>query len=1417
MLVHVKVSTENCVDSEPALNQPDLCGKQGATPTELAVTERSFVLARQEVELLGLGERLGAGESSEVFASSWQGRPLVLKQAREGFDEVLLREARAMSLLQGEQVVRLRGVGKGPEGLLRLALERLPGPSVQQLLQQGLGGLEAFELARKVLEGAGSALLQLHAVGWAHGDIKPANLLFRDGASSAIVLIDLGLATDAGEIQGGTPAYLPPDMWQGARVSPQQADTYALALTLRQILGEPTDDSGALAQQLRQVIAPVLAPEARRRPSLRALWEDAIDRGLVDPRRWLGDAIRREYIATRLDELNEKPRSAPLASRVTGKPATWLGPLLRQLVDLRELGGPSVCSDHLGPEGSLQLSDMSAHDRRRLLGRLVGPPAVSWAIGEPTDDELVGALLSFSGDLRQLTFGQLRELLDGASVVSELPRLRLQNEAEVAFRLCHHPVSHALLTCLAQSLNVAPALALRAAQVARRQGKMGLCQRLLRDLDTEPAKWERALVAYRCGERALGLGAARELATHASDPSVRGQATALLCRERVDAGCPEEALSRAEAGPVCAQLCESKALAHLSLGQLKDARAEVARGLALTEDDEQSARLWGVLGMLDHAASQPFDALANFEKAVAHASSAGATLEEATYLTGVASAASDSGKWAIALAASERAESLLEALEQQPMTARALLARASVLAALGAGAELKVAVRRGIVLARKTADRRCEAFLLLCEIDAAAQPSERAASAQRAATLLQAESRDDQLRAAARLLRATQSGVERGDQLASEVTNPDALLDWWGARAALLSTDAESQAAPELVAQPIVDRLRALARGAPAGANKGPALCAGGDLALRTGLARDAWDLLGQAFQCVTQFLDNVPAIHLASAEQLPWVRRAKEVPQPVGSGGAQLADVEALLRALGQGQGFKALLDQVLDMLLYWTGVQRGLLLLRAPSDKLVVRAARHMGRRELSSQQRSLSLSMAQRAISEGRPVVCVDAMGDQSQWTKSIHALSLRSVLAVPLVARGEILGVAYLDDRVRRGAFGKREIAWATLIGTIAALAICDERERLQLRRAVRQAKRAQARADDRLAQRGQELDRTSRELGRLKGDRYLLDRYPEIVTESPAMLRLLGLIDRVAQSDVPAVILGESGTGKELVARAIARGGSRKAGPFVAENCGAVPDGLMESTLFGHRKGAFTGASHHQAGLFALADGGTLFLDEIGEMSLSLQTKLLRVLQEGEVRPLGATRPQRVDVRVVAASNRDLEHLVEEGKFREDLFFRISVVRLVVPPLRDRREDVSLLVDHFFRRHGAQQGRTISPTAVAHLRAFSWPGNVRQLENEVRRLLVLGGREIRATDLSPEIVASNGGFAKPTTLREKVDVLERKLLLEALESCEGNRTRAAEALGISRFGLQKMSQRLGIEFEHRLQRSGRNPSRGLDVK
>lgn len=319
---------------------------------------------------------------------------------------------------------------------------------------------------------------------------------------------------------------------------------------------------------------------------------------------------------------------------------------------------------------------------------------------------------------------------------------------------------------------------------------------------------------------------------------------------------------------------------------------------------------------------------------------------------------------------------------------------------------------------------------------------------------------------------------------------------------------------------------------------------------------------------------------------------------------------------------------------------------------------------------------------------------------------------------------------------------------------------------------------------------------------------------DIVSRSASMQKLFDILPQVAASEATVVIEGETGTGKELLARAIHNLSPRKDRPFVAINCGALPDTLLESELFGYKAGAFTGADQDKPGRFALAEGGSLFLDEIGDVSAALQVRLLRVLQEKKYEPLGGTQSVNTDVRVIAATNKSLAELVRDGQFRQDLYYRINVVRLELPPLRKRKEDIPLLVDHFIHRFNQTQGRAVagvSPEAMALLMAHDYPGNVRELENIIEHAFVICPDAALGARCLPESVTGQHARPAPAAsgLDSTVKAAETRAILEALERCGGNRNEAAKALGMHKSTFFRKVRALGIVLPQGDGRSGRS--------
>ena len=422
--------------------------------------------------------------------------------------------------------------------------------------------------------------------------------------------------------------------------------------------------------------------------------------------------------------------------------------------------------------------------------------------------------------------------------------------------------------------------------------------------------------------------------------------------------------------------------------------------------------------------------------------------------------------------------------------------------------------------------------------------------------------------------------------------------------------------------------------------------------------------------------------------------------------------------------------------------------------------------------------------RRVLHQRAAVLVANAPEELEGSDAIMHGKIQATLAIPLWHGDQIRGVIQADNRASAGVFRELDLEMMMVLGAQATLAV--ENALLVSRLRV---------AEERL--RGENRYLKNREERR---------RFADIIGDSAAMRGVLAQLEKVIDTRATVCIEGETGTGKELIASAIHYQSRRRDKLFVAQNCAALPESLLESELFGHKKGSFTGAEHDKKGLFELADGGTLFLDEIGEMSLGLQAKVLRALQEGTIRPVGGSTEKQVDVRIICATNRDLAKEVERGQFRQDLFYRLMVFPIRLPPLRERRDDIPLLAEHFLRRYTQEYRKPIagfSQATVDALCAHAWPGNIRELENEVQRLVIQSepGAFIEPEQLAPQIRKIEGTLQriapKKGTLKDMMDQLERWLLAEALRDHNGNKTKAAETLGITREGLHKKLSKFGM--------------------
>lgn len=505
----------------------------------------------------------------------------------------------------------------------------------------------------------------------------------------------------------------------------------------------------------------------------------------------------------------------------------------------------------------------------------------------------------------------------------------------------------------------------------------------------------------------------------------------------------------------------------------------------------------------------------------------------------------------------------------------------------------------------------------------------------------------------------------------------------------------------------------------------------------------------------------------------------------------------------------YEVILQNVIEI----SGAERGFLI-TVDEDDLVVAASRNIDRDVIRKSHIQVSQSITRRVLESGEPVLTGDARKDERFLSSaSISNLKLESVLCVPLRIRGKVHGAIYIDNRFEKNSFHPGTLRFVSFLADQASIFIENARlfEELRNRQASHQAARQQVEELNRELQElllAREVEpEQARELMKKGARPDFRHSYDRIVTRSPAMMAVFELLDRVIHTDMPVLVLGESGTGKELVAQAIHQGSGRSASPFVSQNCAAIPANLLESEFFGHVKGAFTGAHRDKKGLFELADGGTLFLDEIGDMSPDLQAKLLRVLEDGEIRPVGSRDVVKVDVRIVSATNQNIEEQVRIGHFREDLFYRLNVLTVKLPPLRERREDVPLLVDFFVDRACSRLGRerpVIDPRTLYALYHSPWPGNVRQLENEVDRLVALSADVILPEIISTSVLSQKPGEQREPlrgTLRELVaeatESLERQVISATLEQNEWNKSQTARLLGVSRPTLDQKIEKYRI--------------------
>jgi transcriptional regulator with GAF, ATPase, and Fis domain len=466
------------------------------------------------------------------------------------------------------------------------------------------------------------------------------------------------------------------------------------------------------------------------------------------------------------------------------------------------------------------------------------------------------------------------------------------------------------------------------------------------------------------------------------------------------------------------------------------------------------------------------------------------------------------------------------------------------------------------------------------------------------------------------------------------------------------------------------------------------------------------------------------------------------------------LRQLHELSQRLMQSRTMPEQLEALMDAVIAATHAKKGFLVLIENGETRVA-VARNLGGRNLPEGVAQLSDSILARVIETKKPLIVSDAVSDTLFGrSESVMNLQLASVMCAPLIGQGQLLGLIYVGNDAVRALFVESSLEVLTIFAAQASL----------------------------LLQNAQLLDQLRSDRDNLE-EQLTQKRFGDIVGTNPSLLEVFRKVEKVAGTDISVLITGETGTGKELIARELHRRSTRKEGPFVVVNCGAIPENLMESELFGHVRGAFTGAIATRNGKFQAAHQGTLFLDEIGELPLALQVKLLRALQERTVNKVGDTKVDRVDIRVVAATNRDLEEEIKKGSFREDLFYRLNVVNLHLPPLRARGDDTILLAKFLLQKFAEELNPKVkgfTPNALIAIRKYEWPGNVRQLENRLKKAIVL----CEKTLVGPEDLDLFAEALAPImTLTQAREDFQRRYILEVLERNNGNRTKTARDLGV----------------------------------
>jgi transcriptional regulator with GAF, ATPase, and Fis domain len=1469
-------------------------------------------------------QRLGAGGAGEVWSvrDRVSGLVLALKVLSSGAGEgevgALVREAIALSGLEGLGVPRVVGFGALRDGRRYMIRELVEGQSLDEVLQRTDGSAW--------LSAIGSACDQLtvvHRAGLLHGDLKPANIIVSEDGHGT--LVDLGLAAPWREggtpTLGLTPKYAAPELLRGEALT-VRAEVYAIGMTLSEAIQLRTSE---LSSETRAALESVAARANETSPGAR--WP-SVDEFASALRRAAGlpashAPSEEAWPVLDLDAttqlLLKRVRSlAPssvlalegpcgsgrttLARRlawtlgVEGRAVAFIeaptsGIAMREVVDLElqphqsaptevivivddadQIGGEARARLHRASEAGARLVVIAPLNEWASLASGVHesfglPPLDSSAAAElvrrsvpSLPDALRARLVERTGRRPGALRSAVRRLagrpivcdddveraLDAdhpSSTPSAAGRRQGFDEAERALDRGRFDDAAATLTALGEPLTRAEAvrMGLAAARMAIGRGDAAGALSDLTAIEGDCAAagqaraWKtlRARACLRAGHYAQAASLAETVIGDGSKDvqaaealSVRGVALALTGEDAGARATLDRAIEVARQlndPRVEAVALGSAAIAHQRAGRSLEARGAYEAALAAAERAQDAATVATIrlnLAGLAQAEGDLAQSLVHLEAAVdmGRRAGSGATVTQA--LLNLANLDLYLGRWARA-----RASIDLLAARRGELSAAA---RAQLL-----GLEAEYAARTGDAEAARLYEETARAWQTQGRTHDAAESRLEGllARARAGASAPHDLTRElDTIRGA-----AGEGGLGEHEALAQLVAG--AIAQAQGSedvarRALNASIEAAQQAGRREWAWQAFDaraRLGAL-QGAMATARRDTeaALAILEEIAAK--LPRDLREV----------FWDDPRRRALRQAHMATVASPALSVAVPAGvlrtaSGTTsiftgrlaedRLSRILAITRELASEHDMDRLLSRVTDHAVALLGAERGFVLLIGDIGELETHTARTRGGAD--EPHARFSRSVAERVVESGEPVVTLSARDDQRlAEAVSVHQLMIQSIACVPIRGAppvGRTIGALYVETRMRPGVRFEHEVPTLSAFADQAAIAIENARLLAENRDRADELARANgelAAARDELARmlgkRTEQLAEARRDLKQVRAELRSHFGYAGLVGTSAAMRRLYALIERVKDTDVPLLVTGESGTGKEIVARAVHQAGPRAKKPFVGVNCGAIPANLLESELFGAVKGAFTGADRDRRGVLQEADQGTLLLDEIGEMPQKMQLGLLRVLQEKCVRPVGATREEPVDARIIAATHRDLTRMVSDGTFRADLFYRLHVVELHVPALRERVEDIPLLIDFFLSRFATRYRRerkTVSRAALRRLCTYPWPGNVRQLEHVLLSAwLMTEGTEIRpddleipsdklhpsiASDLRADESSARGSPPSGAKSKEEFKAAERERILGALTASNWNRVQAAKLINLPRRTFYRRLKEFGI--------------------